>query len=233
MLNQTVANQIAKPPDRGALTRALTVNALTKPVNVAVGVAVLVAAIVIGVSWLFIVAAGVYGVLALMTFFDGDEAERVGNRVYGKAREIDEKGRIKPTDLSGPIGAQLQAAQSEEQRIRASIDGADLPFDEVSSEVDALVRSMERVCHRADLVYRYLEGQNPNQVRWRLQQVQQEAGNAPDPSQKQLIEALQQQLEALGGLEDQLRRFYSQMEHTVTSLGAIGARIVQASVAEE
>jgi predicted nucleic acid-binding Zn-ribbon protein len=153
--------------------------------------------------------------------------------VYGKAREIDEKGRIKPTDLSGPIGAQLQAAQNEEKRIRASIEGADLPFDEVSSEVDALVRSMERVCHRADLVYRYLEGQNPAQVQWRLQQLQQEAGNSPDSSQKQLIDALQQQLEALDSLSEQLKRFYSQMEHTVTSLGAIGARIVQASVAEE
>src|SRR3954453_22387111 len=123
MLHRTVANQIAKPPDRGALTRALAVNALTKPVNVAVGGAVLVAAIVIGVGWLFIVAAGVYGVLALMTFFDGDEAERVGNRMYGKARGIDGKAGIKPSDLSGPIGAQLQAAQSEEQRIRTSIQG--------------------------------------------------------------------------------------------------------------
>ncbi len=127
----------------------------------------------------------------------------------------------------------MNAALAEEARIRTAIEGAELPFADVSAEVDALVQAMERICKRADLVYRYLADENPAAVQQRLDELKRESQGKPDPSQQQLMDALTQQLAAQHALEDQLKRFYGQMEHTVTSLGAISARIIQASVAEE
>ncbi len=72
--NPVMAQDLAKPPDRSDLRRALVVNALTKPLNIAVPAAVVVAAILVGTGWLFVVAAVVYLVLFAMTFFDSDEA---------------------------------------------------------------------------------------------------------------------------------------------------------------
>jgi phosphatidylglycerophosphate synthase len=70
-----------KPVTRSELQRSLVVNALTKPLNVLVPAAVVVAGIVLGALWLVAVAVVVYAVLAALTFFDGREAERVGKRV--------------------------------------------------------------------------------------------------------------------------------------------------------
>jgi len=226
-------DELVKPPNRSDLRRALVVNALTKPLNIVVPAAVVVAGLVIGTLWLVVVAVAVYVILVAMTFFDADEAKRVGDEAYGRHRLTERSGRPQPAQLSKPIGEQLAAALTEEQRIRGAIAEAELPFADVGPEVDALVQAMERICKRADLVYRYLADQNPAAVEQRLAQVRGEAGKAPEAAQRQLIDALTQQLEAQRALEDQLKRFYGQMEHTVTSLGAISARIVQASVAEE
>jgi hypothetical protein len=55
---------------RSDLRRALMVNALSKPLNVAVPAGVLVAGLLLGTGWLVPVAVAVYVVLALLTFFD-------------------------------------------------------------------------------------------------------------------------------------------------------------------
>src|SRR3954454_3052349 len=74
-----------KEVTRSALQRSLVVNALTKPLTVVVAAAVAVAGIVFGAIWLVGVAVVVYLVLAALTFFDADEAEKVGKRMYGGA----------------------------------------------------------------------------------------------------------------------------------------------------
>jgi len=68
---------------RTDLRRGLVINALTKPINVVVPAAVVVAGLLIGVTWLIAVAVAVYAVLAVLTFFDEGEAEKVGKRLYG------------------------------------------------------------------------------------------------------------------------------------------------------
>jgi hypothetical protein len=65
------------------VSRGLIVNALTKPLNVAVPAALIVAALLIGATWLIALAAVIYAVLAVLTFFDEGEAEKVAERVYG------------------------------------------------------------------------------------------------------------------------------------------------------
>jgi hypothetical protein len=215
-----------KPVTRSQLQRSLVGNALTKPVNVLVPAAVAVAGIVLGAVWLIGIAVVVYAVLALLTFFDADEAEKVGKRVYGTAA----KGVAPPKQadlsrLAPPIAQQLGSARAEEARIRTAVTDADLPFDEVTSETDALVQAMESIATRAQRVYDYLASHDPRPVQTRLQQLQ---GSG---TENELAAALREQLAAYDKLSAQLQRFYDEMEHITASLATVGAQVVSMSAA--
>ena len=86
---------------RGALARRLAVNAATKPLNVAVlGTLVVVGIVLDLVLVVGAIAVVAYLVLVALTFFDAEEAERIGNELYGgrrppKAAELD-VGTLEP-----------------------------------------------------------------------------------------------------------------------------------------
>jgi hypothetical protein len=213
---------------RSSLQRQLLTNALTKPLNVLVPAAVVVAGIVLGALWLVAVAVVVYAVLAAMTFFDGGEAERVGKRVYGTAAKgVPPPKQADLSRLAPPIAQQLGSARAEEARIRAAVTEADLPFQEVTTETDALVQAMESIAIRAERVYDYLASHDPRPVQARLSQLQ-AAGSEGD-----LAKALQEQLAAYDKLSAQLQRFYDEMEHITASLATVGAQVVSMSAAGE
>ncbi|HEX3318969.1 MAG TPA: hypothetical protein VHR88_13180 [Solirubrobacteraceae bacterium] len=220
-----MANQ---PVTRSSLQRSLAINALTKPLNVIVPAAVVVAGIVLGALWLVAVAAVVYAVLAALTFFDSGEAERVGKRVYGHAAKgVAPPKRADLARLAPPIAQQLGAARSEEARIHAAVQDADLPFEEVTSETDALVQAMESIAIRTQRVYDYLASHDPRPVQARLSQLR-AAGQEGD-----LAKALSEQLAAYEKLSAQLQRFYDEMEHITASLATVGAQVVSMSAAGE
>jgi hypothetical protein len=217
-----------KPVTRSQLQRSLMANALTKPLNVLVPAALVVAGIVLGALWLVAVAAVVYAVLAALTFFDEGEAERVGKRVYGTAA----KGVAPPkqadlSKLAPPIAQQLGAARAEEARIRTAVTDAELPFDEVTSETDALVQAMESIATRAQRVYDYLVAHDPRPVQARLAQIE---GSG---AESELSKALREQLAAYQKLSAQLQRFYDEMEHITASLSTVCAQVVSMSAAGE
>jgi hypothetical protein len=217
-----------KPVTRSQLQRSLVANALTKPLNVLVPAALVVAGIVLGALWLVGVAVVVYAVLGALTFFDEGEAERVGARVYGTAA----KGVAPPKQadlakLAPPIAQQLGAARAEEARIHAAVTEADLPFEEVTSETDALVGAMESIAIRAQRVYDYLAAHDPRPVQARLRQIE-GAG-----AETELAKALREQLAAYEKLSAQLQRFYDEMEHITASLSTVCAQVVSMSAAGE
>ncbi|MFL5874672.1 MAG: hypothetical protein ACJ76T_02095 [Solirubrobacteraceae bacterium] len=217
-----------KPVTRSQLQRSLVANALTKPLNVLVPAALVVAGIVLGALWLVGVAVVVYAVLGALTFFDEGEAERVGTRIYGTAA----KGVAPPkqadlSKLAPPIAQQLGAARAEEARIHTAVTDADLPFEEVTSETDALVRAMESIAIRAQRVYDYLAAHDPRPVQARLRQIE-GAG-----AETELAKALREQLAAYDKLSAQLRRFYDEMEHITASLSTVCAQVVSMSAAGE
>src|SRR3954466_2010231 len=92
-----------KPPSRTALTRAIAVNAATKPVNIVVPAAVAVVGALLGISWLWPVAVLVYVALVVVTFFDADEAETVGKRSRGVEDGKPAQRQIDPAQLAPPI----------------------------------------------------------------------------------------------------------------------------------
>jgi hypothetical protein len=209
-----------KPVTRSDLQRKLIVNALTKPVNVAVPAVVAVAALLAGATWLLAVALVVYVALVAITFFDEREAERVGDEAYGRLR--DSPRRLETGRLAPEIRAEVESAREEQRRMTETIANADLPFDEVGGEVDRLVVAMEATAKRAQLVRDYLDTQDIAGIEERLARA---SGDT--------AAALRDQLAVLNSLAEQLRRFHGEMEQVNAALGAMHARLVGAAVASQ
>jgi hypothetical protein len=214
---------------RADLRRGLIVNALSKPINVVVPAAVIVAALLIGVTWLIAVAAVVYVVLAVLTFFDEGEADKVGRRVYGDRADGSRAPRLDVRALAPPIARQVQAARDCETRIEETIERSDLAFAEVEGEVDSLVRAVELIAQRAQRIYDYLATQDLNAIDSRVAQLQ----SAGDPSSAAIVKALGEQRGALVELQNQLTSFYARIEQLVASLGTVNSQLVRMSVASE
>src|SRR3954470_7628284 len=137
---------------RGALARRLAVNAATKPLNVAV----LGGLIVVGIALnLFVVVGAIaivaYLVLVALTFFDADEAERVGAELSA-GRRGPPVAALDLGTLEPRIAALVQQARETATGIREAIAQADHPFDDVATDVDALVAAMDTSARRAQLI---------------------------------------------------------------------------------
>ena len=222
-----------RPPTRGELNRALILNAASKPVNVLVPTAIVVVALVASLWWLIpVIAIPAFLALVAVTYFDGNEAERVGERLRGgRGRRRGGGGprRVDPRSLAPPIGSQLRAASEEERRIREAIARSDLGLEEVGGEVASLVRAMEGTASRAQTLWEYLATQDAQRIRRRAIQLE----HSRDPAAAPVVTALREQVAALDALNEQLQRFFAQMEHIVASLGTMHAQLLRMSMASQ
>jgi chromosome segregation ATPase len=217
-----------RPYSRSEYNRALVVNALTQPFNVVLLAAVLIAGLLLDV-FLFVlpVAIVVYGIAAARTYFDQDEANKVLERERASRREELEAGRLDASTLAEPIRGLLEAGHQRERRIRDAIDRAELPYAEVSEEVDRFIRAMEDGAKRAQLLYEALSESPPAWVEQRLGQVR------DDPSKAELTAALESQLAVLRRMEIQLQRFYDEMERILVELDTVRGNLVSVSASTE
>jgi signal transduction histidine kinase len=220
---------------RGELNRLLVTNALLKPwPNVLVPAGLAIAGILIGLGALVIpIAIVAWLALSVITYFDGDEAERVAAEVRGRRQaKVLAEPRVDPRSLAPPIAQELNAVLHQEQRIREAIERADLPFAEVSGEVDTFVRAAEKTAGRAQLLYEYLTDQDPRYVEERLRAVKL-AAESGNPSQQALADALTAQLEAMRKAEKKLQGFYTEMERIAVELGNVRGQLLSVSAATE
>ena len=228
-----MAEQLQRPRTRAELNRLLIGNALTKTwPNVLLPSGLAVIGLLAGVNFgvLVIVAALAWIALSLVTYFDADEAKRVAERDRMRRRGALHAGRM--TDLrrlAPPVAGHLQQVLAQEARIREAIQRADLPFAEVTEEVDTFVRAAEKTAQRAQLLYEYLAEQDPRQVEYRYEQVRAEA----DPSKRALAEALWMQLQAMHRAQKELNGFYTEMERIAVELGNIRGQLLSVSAASE
>jgi hypothetical protein len=222
---------------RGSLSRELVLNAATKPVAILTAAGVAVAAFVLGALWLLLVAVVLYGALFLITLFDAEEAARVGQRAYGRARGLGRRPQLDRRKLSPRIAELLDDAQTEEGRIRQAIDQSDLPLTDVSVEVDRLMADTERIAQRAQLVETYLSEQDPAALTRRREALRREGSSAAQAQTRGALErarnAVEEQLRVYGLLDGELDRFYAEMEHLNASLAVVHGQVVRMSVAEE
>jgi chromosome segregation ATPase len=217
-----------RPYSRSEFNRALIANALTQPFNVVLLAAVLIAGLLLDAFLLTLpVALVVYGIAAARTYFDEDEANKVLEEEKGKRRKALEAGRLDPRGLADPISRLLTAARQREARIRDAIERAELPYEEVSAEVDRFIRAMEDGARRAQLLYEALSETPPSWVEQRLGQVR------GDPSKAELTAALENQLSVLRRMEGQLQRFYDEMERVLVELDTVRGNLVSVSASTE
>jgi hypothetical protein len=230
-----MGREVDRPPSRAELNRLLMVNAVTKPFpNIAVPAVVAVAGIAAGIPLIGIVVAVVAWIaFSATTYFDGDEAERVSSEQRARRRAAIEKKtpRVNPATLSPQVGERLGKVLEQEQRIRDAIERAELPFEEVSGEVDGFVRVAERTAQRAELLFEYLADEDPERVQRRLAAVTEEAKT--DPSKQPLVEALATQVTALARAERKLDDFYTEMERVAVELGNIRGQLLAVSASSE
>jgi chromosome segregation ATPase len=217
-----------RPYSRSEYNRALVLNALLQPFNVCLLASVAIAGLLLDV-FLPVLAVGlvVYAIAAARTYFDDDEAQEVLTREREKRRGALEAGRLDPADLAPPIAELLRAGHQREQRIRDAVDRAQLPYDEVSREVDRFIRAIEDGAGRAQLLYEALAETQPAWVEQRLKEVR------DDPTKAELTAALEDQLAVLRRMERQLQRFYDEMERVLVELDTVRGNLVSVSASTE
>jgi chromosome segregation ATPase len=223
---------VPAPYDRGRFNRALITNALLDPFNVVLLAVVLIAGILLGVfAFTVPVAAILYAAGAARTYFDEDAANKVLERERAEHRKRLEAGRVvlKPADFAPPIRSLIEQARAREARISDAIARAELPYDEVSEEIDRFVAAMESTATRAQLLWEALSDTPPERVQARLEQVKAEN----DPSKAELVDALAAQLTTLQRMEKQLERFFSEMERILVELDTVRSQLVSVSASSE
>jgi hypothetical protein len=219
-----------RPPSREELAAALAANAAAKPFNIAVLLGTFGAGLAVGASaaLALLVALVVYAAAAARTMFDGDEAERVAESRRDARKRALQAGRaaLDPGTLATPIGRRLAEARQTEARIRDAIARAELPFDEVSGEVDGLVALMEQSAGRAQLLYEVLEETPPARIERRL-------GELEGSGKTELIGALTQQLTVQRKVETQLAKFYDELERVNVELDTVRGTLVSVSASTD
>jgi len=223
---------------RGALARRLAVNAATKPLNIAV----LGGLVVVGIVLNLIVVVGAiaivaYLVLVALTFFDAEEAERVGDELYAGRRPggRERAPALDVATLEPRIAALVQRARETAAGIRDAIAQADHPFDDVAADVDALVAAMDTSARRAQLISSTLaeQARAGQDVAGLERTIADLRGRADDADVRALVADLEAQRDATARLEDRLERFEVGMQRICASLGLLRTRLVEMSASEE
>lgn len=222
-----MGNELKRPYSRGEFGRALLLNAATEPFNALILAGMAIAGILIGQAAVLIpLAAVVYAVAVARTVLDKDEQDKVLAAAKARRRgKLEGAPRVDPAALAPPIASRIQTAREREARIREAIDRAQLPYDEVSTEVDAFVRAMEGTGTRAQLLFEALAETPIADVQRRFNEL---AGTG-DESKEQLRDALEHQLTVLKRMDGQLQRFYDEMDRMTVELDTIRGNLVSVS----
>ena len=218
-----------KPYSREQYGRALLINAATEPFNALILAGMLIAGFVLGeVAILAGIGVIIYALAVARTFFDDSVAQQVLGEERAK-RAKHAPARLDASTLAPPIAQRVQAARDRQARIADAISRANLPYTEVSDEVDAFVRAMEGTGTRAELLYEALAETPVADVQQRLAALQ----GASDPGKTQLRDALQQQLAVLEKMQTQLQRFYDEMDRMTVELDTIRGNLVSVGATTE
>ena len=220
--------QELRPYSRSEYNRALLLNALTQPFNVVLLTSIAIAGLLLDLLLpLLAVGLVLYGIAVARTYFDEEEADKVLERERAKRRSALEAGRLDEATLAPPIAELLHAGWQREARIHDAIERAELPYEEVSREVDRFIRAMEDGARRAQLLYEALSESPPEHVEQRLSEVR------GDPSKAELVTALESQLAVQRRMEGQLQRFYDEMERVLIELDTVRGNLVSVSASTE
>ena len=145
----------------------------------------------------------------------------------------DAKRPLDPLELvaPGPVipVILLQRADDKQRRIADAIERAELPYEEVSEEVDRLMATIRQIAAGAERLEEGLEDAPPERISARLRELEAEG----EAGKETLIEALRVQLAAQQQLEQQLNRFYGRMEEILVEFDTIRGQLVSLSASTD
>jgi hypothetical protein len=199
--------------DAVLLRRPLVLRALRDPFSLVVAAPILLAGLLLGnlvLAAAFALVVHVAG--AVRAYLDEDVREAVAAKAQPPPAPA----------VSDGIQRLLLDAARIHQRIQAAIARADLPYAEVSAEVDRLLASMHEAAGRAQLLHDGLADAPPQDVAARLEAVKAQG----DPAKADLVEALTSQLAVQRRMELQLKGFYDGMERTLVELDTVRGNLI-------
>jgi hypothetical protein len=176
-----------------------------------------------------------YAVAAWVTLRDDDVQSAVLDRERRRrglvtAPEDPATPEPPPERAAAPrIAALLDGAEIKAGRIREAIERADLPYGDVSDEVDRLLATMRETARRAALLDDELREAPPDSVAARIEALRAQ----DDPSKAELAEALEHQLTALRRMESQLERFYDRMEGMLVEFDTVRGQLIAVSASTD
>jgi hypothetical protein len=222
-----------KPYSRDEYNKALIANALLDPFTISITAAMLMAGVLLG-SLVFLApaAAAVYIGSAIRTYFDEESAQKVLERERkrrGKAIESGRRPAVDPKTLAPPIARLIAEARKREQQVVTAIERSELPYEEVTTEVESFLAAMDATALRAQALYEALADTPPVEIQKRLAAVR-EGGLAET---KELAVALDVQLTTMQRTERQLQRFYVEMERILVELDTVRGQVVSMSAAAD
>jgi serine/threonine protein kinase len=225
------------PPARRDYGRALIVHALRSPFSLSLLGGTLLAGLVFGVFPIAVpVALLIYAAAAAVIVFDSDVQQRILERERSRrpgARSDGDPDYSQPALEEGSssprIAALLGRAAEKQARINDAIERAELPYAEVSEEVESLIATIGQIAARAELLEEGLRDAPPDAIAARLEQLDGEE----DPSKEALVDALRAQLAVQQRLGEQLDRFYRQMEQILVEFDTIRGQLVSLSASTD
>lgn len=125
--------------------------------------------------------------------------------------------------LAEPMAGMVQAAELRRRRIAEAIERTEMPFDEVTEEVDGFVAAIDRAARRAQLLHEALADTPRADVVARLEAARR------DPERAALVQALEDQDRALARMERQLADFRAEVDRLLVELDTVRTHLVLAS----
>ena len=123
--------------------------------------------------------------------------------------------------LAPPIARHVDAAHRIQAGIAAAVQRAELPYVEVSTEVNSLMGLLQHSAQRAQMLYEALEETPVAGVEQRLSEL---GGQRPE-----LASALQEQLTVQRRMAVQLERYDGEMERIVVELDTVRSNLISVS----
>jgi serine/threonine protein kinase len=212
------------PSSRRDYDRTSIARALLSPFSLAL----------LGGTLLVGVASGTLPIAVPLALFLYLAAAAVVARDRGLQRKsVGGRDPVPLTSAEGPpprIAALLEQAAEKRTRIEEAIERAELPYAELGEEVERLVVTIGQTAARAELLDEGLRDAPPERIASRLRQLEAER-NAP--GREELSEALRAQLAVQRRLEQQLERFFGQMEQILVELDTIRGQLVSLSASTD
>lgn len=215
---------------RKELTKALVVNAATKPVNLLLPSTSVALGIFIGAPIIVMLVLGLilWAGASLFTFFDAEEAEDLGQALKAKPPiALSEKNML----FHPLVKKQYALIKNEFDKLQNTISQSDHLLEGLEEEAQGLLEMAFLASKRANVLYQLVEDSNLVQIQRRMETLQKEASLGENS--KQLLEALQSQETNLTKANMQIKEFQLQMERLAVEIASIRSSVATSTSVDD